>query len=134
MSNRSGRTCLHPHCAFEVKRGRFCCGRHWFTLPAELQQKLTRAKEVEVLGALKIEAIEYFRSRMIGNHEIVRCRGEDCGTDIVWMLTRRGRNIPVDRAGVSADDDLYDAKKHSPHWASCPNERDFRNRGGGQHA
>lgn len=121
-------TCLHPNCTLLLTRNRVCCGRHWFALPEDLRQQINKASSSDpsVLGALKIEAIEYFESRLIGDHEIVTCRGKDCDADVVWLVTRLGKWIAVNIGNVTADDDEFRYAYHVAHFATCPNADDFR--------
>lgn len=121
-------TCLHPNCTLSLLRNRVCCKRHWFQLPEDLRQQINKASRADpsVLGALKIEATEYFESRLIGDHEIVTCRGKDCDADIVWLLTAKGKNMPVNADTIRADDDRFEYGRHIVHWADCPNVADFR--------
>lgn len=43
------------------------------------------------------------------------CRG--CGVRVEWWITPRGKKMPMD---VNENGDC------EPHWASCPNAKDFR--------
>ncbi len=43
-----------------------------------------------------------------------QCQGADCHATIEWWFTPKGAKIPLD---------LGTAK---PHWATCPNAKDFR--------
>ena len=87
--------------------------------------KASRA-DPSVLGALKIEVTEYFASRLIGDHEIVSCRGKDCDADIVWLVTKAGKPIAVNVDNVQTDDDQFRYGHHIAHFATCPNADDFR--------
>ena len=120
--------CLHSNCELLLTRNRVCCGRHWFALPEDLRQQMNKASgsDPSVLGALKIEAIEYFESRLIGDHEIVSCRGKDCDAEFVWLVTKAGKPIAVNADNVQADDDQFRYSHHVAHFATCPNADDFR--------
>lgn len=50
---------------------------------------------------------------------MAKCRS--CDADIVWLKTAAGKDMPVDAASASPEDQVFDAKKHKPHWATCPN-------------
>ncbi|HNP65494.1 MAG TPA: hypothetical protein PKH39_16295 [Woeseiaceae bacterium] len=113
--------CCHPHCDTRlVKRGTIVCGRHWYQLTKEQRFRALRAKTTEEVGALKIEFAQYFQTRMIGSHEIVRCREETCKADLVWLKTDYGSVRSVYAATVSATDTLYDSRKHRMHMRECP--------------
>jgi hypothetical protein len=43
----------------------------------------------------------------------VKCRG--CGAEIFWAKTPRGKRMP------------FDARTFEPHWATCPQAKEFRN-------
>lgn len=57
---------------------------------------------------------------------IVRCKSSKCNARIVWLKTSAGRNIPVDADSVDADDELFDSSKHTSHFATCVDAKDFR--------
>lgn len=67
--------------------------------------------------------------------DITICRGEDCGAEIVFLKTKRGKNIPVnviptewEFRGPNAGEIEYLSGEHQPHHATCPNVGDFRNK------
>lgn len=45
-----------------------------------------------------------------------RCTGEDCGAEIEWWETPKGKMIPLDPGTLE------------PHWATCPNADNFGGR------
>ena len=56
------------------------------------------------------------------------CRG--CGSQIEWIKTTAGRNMPVDPEPVFViEGDGRD--RFVTHWKTCPNAGDFRRRGRG---
>lgn len=121
------RTCAHPLCTARQKQ-RFC-GRHYAALSDELRRELRFARSSIERDAVVEAAIGWFESeRMIGEHEISRCRGQDCGADIVWLrrTDNPDKRIPVNADEVSAEDGYFDPQKHKPHRASCPNAADFQ--------
>lgn len=126
------KTCLHPNCDAVLMRGRVACKHHWFAMPEDLRNRFGQARNQgpSATGALEVEAREFFESRIIGEHEIVYCRGRKCGADIVWMqgFKRNGDpfRVPVNANTVEADDADFDGSKHTPHWSTCPNAEDFR--------
>lgn len=123
-------TCAHPLCV-KPSRGKFC-GRHYYALPEDIRVRLKYAKTAEDKEYLLTEAIEFFEDRRIGQLEITTCNGRapdydnGCGAEIVWMVTGRGKNIPVDVDKVELGDDLFNPDKHVAHWATCPNAESFR--------
>ena len=121
-------TCLHPNCPLTLPRGRYCCRRHYFQLDEGLRREMSQASKSDpsVLGALKVQATEYLESRLIGDHEISTCRGRDCGADIVWLVTAKGKDIAVNADTVKADDDQFKYGEHIAHFTTCPNADDFR--------
>lgn len=52
-----------------------------------------------------------------------------CGEYIVWVRTEGEKWMPVDADTYEEGDELYDSDKHAPHWASCPNAKQFRRKG-----
>lgn len=115
--------CLHPNCSEALARGRICCNRHWYSLPEELRSRLPRAKEGAGLGELTDDIIEHFQEHLIGDHEIVACRGRapeynGCGNLIVWLPSKSGKMLPVDFEAVEAEDDAI-SKKHTLHFKTC---------------
>ena len=57
-------------------------------------------------------------------YRIKRCRS--CRRQIIWFKTEAGRNMPVDADTVDPDDTELDLKKHTSHFASCPNAAQHR--------
>jgi hypothetical protein len=57
---------------------------------------------------------------------IVRCRS--CRAKIIWFKTASGKNMPVDSDTVEPKDDVneLDTKRHTVHWATCPNADQHR--------
>ena len=123
--------CWHPTCDKPVSRGKHVCGKHWALLSDELRSELRRLNQAGDGGDQVRAAIEdYFAERMVGEHEITRCRGAQCGADIIWMqgFRRDGSvyRVPVDARSVTEDDIDFDRSRHSPHWQTCPNANDSR--------
>ena len=67
--------------------------------------------------------------------QIAKCRS--CDAAIVWMITRNGKNIPVDVDSVDecdlewGDDDkpgFERAAGHVAHFETCPNAANHRRR------
>lgn len=122
--------CNHPYCTKVTKRAH--CGRHWYALPEDLRTLIKRAKSPSEKGDLLVQAREWFEEHMIGRHEIVTCRGRapnydnGCHAPIVWLPTKAGKNMPVDVDGVDADDVEYEHGKHTSHWGTCPNAKEFK--------
>ena len=54
----------------------------------------------------------------------MRCHS--CHAPIVWLTTRAGKHMPVDAAGVLADDRQFDSTRHISHFATCPNANQHR--------
>jgi hypothetical protein len=117
------RTCWHPHCHRELQRGRSVCPPHWHALDDELRARLKADEHDE---QLRLDIDQYFRSRLIGDHEIVYCRHRDCGADIVFLVTKGGKNIPVNADTVWAEDDQFVYGRHVAHFTSCPGAEGFR--------
>jgi hypothetical protein len=59
---------------------------------------------------------------------IVRCRS--CNAKIIWFITERGNNMPVDADTVEADDIELDLERHKSHFATCPNADKHRKKRG----
>lgn len=124
-------TCAHPNCDKALTRGQSVCARHWHQLPNVYQLQLRQAKTVEARGATRLDVVEYFQSRMIGDLEIVTCRGPNCGKDIVWMTGFRKSDgsqykVPVDVDSIRETDVDFNRNRHQVHWETCPDADDFR--------
>lgn len=120
------RTCCHPHCDKQMKHSQTACGRHWYQISADLRQRIQFASGA-ARAPLLVEARDYLqRERLIGNHEVLDCRGEDCQQRIVWLPTRKGKKALVNASTVDASDEIYDHNKHKSHWATCPNADSLR--------
>jgi hypothetical protein len=77
------------------------------------------------------------RSKYPNQRDIAKCRGSDCGADIVWLKTKAGKRIPVDAMPAKktaaekwrppyAGETEYVHGEHKPHHIDCPNAEDFR--------
>lgn len=125
-----GRYCLHPNCDKQIPRRRHTCGRHFYALPGEtngLRDRLNELKKdsAEISPQLATEIVEFYKSRMIGQNEVVNCRNE-CGGLIVWFTTRRGKFVPVNAETVEPTDVGFSYGRHIAHFTTCPNAGDFR--------
>lgn len=49
---------------------------------------------------------------------IANCR--DCGAEIVFLKTAKGRKIPINAATVADGDELFAAQEHQVHFNTCP--------------
>ncbi len=56
--------------------------------------------------------------------KVEKCRR--CGAEIVFLLTKKGKSMPVVASSVSEGDELYDHAKHKSHFADCPAADLFR--------
>jgi hypothetical protein len=56
--------------------------------------------------------------------KVVACRA--CGAPIVFLKTRKVRQIPCDEGTVLPEDVYYDADRHVSHFATCPEAKHFR--------
>ena len=52
------------------------------------------------------------------------CRS--CGVEIVWLMTKNGRWMPVEPETVEEGDDEYDQTKHTSHFDTCPDSAAYR--------
>ena len=111
-----------------MKRGQSACGKHWHSLPLELQQAITTAqrKGASALGAARLDARDYLASKMIGPHDFKECRGANCKAEIVWLPGPRNMRIPVAAASVRASDEYFDSNRHEDHRQTCPAMPEFR--------
>ena len=46
------------------------------------------------------------------------CRS--CGAEIVWLKTVNGKNMPVDAETFEPGDELFEPKRHTSHFSTCP--------------
>ena len=54
-----------------------------------------------------------------------KCKG--CGAEIVWIKTKAGKNMPCDEKKITIVTDSGETiTGHTPHWASCPKFKDFK--------
>lgn len=119
--------CVHPNCNAHLQRGRLVCGRHWFALSDELRAQCKKVSPAAP-QALLIEIELFFRSRMIGGHEIVTCRGSTCDADVVWLPNSRRGKTCVEASSVTPEDQHVDHIKHTAHLPLCPNRLEFSRR------
>jgi hypothetical protein len=50
-----------------------------------------------------------------------------CHADIVWLLTAKGKRMPVDAATVKPGDYLFEPNgEHVSHFATCPSAQQHR--------
>ncbi len=54
------------------------------------------------------------------------CKG--CGAQINWLKTQKGKNTPIDvqETTIYVTGTQTMIKGHQPHWATCPNAKDFK--------
>ncbi|MGH9549010.1 MAG: hypothetical protein ACRD3W_06535 [Terriglobales bacterium] len=52
------------------------------------------------------------------------CRS--CDERIIWMKTSTGKNMPVDAETVEVGDEEFDPKRHTSHFATCPDAAEHR--------
>lgn len=100
-----------------MARNKHCCGRHYSQLPDHLREELSRS--AVVAPTLEGEIVQFFEERLIGDHEIARCKF--CGEDIVFLVTKRGHPLPVNAGDVEPEDSQFIFNKHARHKDSCAN-------------
>ena len=126
----SGRVCWHPNCTSRPRPNQVVCGWHWYALSSDLRDRLRTATTVEKDTGLPLhaEALEQFKSQMIGSHEVRLCRGENCRARIVRLKGRRRDGSPyhvwVLAESVEPDDTVIDWSRHKRHH--CPHYRGAR--------
>jgi hypothetical protein len=54
----------------------------------------------------------------------MKCRS--CGAEIIFLMTDKGKRIPVDADTVQPKDDYFDANRHKAHFATCPQSQKWR--------
>lgn len=79
------------------------------------------------------------KSKLPDRKDITKCRGEDCGEEIVFLNTDKpGTKIPVNvwvkkndqgLRAPQAGETQYIRGTHQPHHITCVNADDFRNNG-----
>ena len=52
-----------------------------------------------------------------------KCRG--CGKEIMFIPTKTGKMMPIDLETYDGGT-LFDASKHTSHFATCPQAKEFR--------
>lgn len=55
---------------------------------------------------------------------VAQCRS--CQARIKWLSTAAGKIIPVDEGTLSYGDETFDPKRHTAHFATCPNADQHR--------
>lgn len=55
---------------------------------------------------------------------LTTCRS--CGRCIVWLVTDKGRRMPVDPEGVKPGETVYEHGRHVSHFATCPQADQWR--------
>ena len=58
------------------------------------------------------------------NSDAATCRS--CGAEIVWLKTAAGKNMPIDAETWEPGDDEFDHKRHTSHFATCPDSNQHR--------
>lgn len=56
------------------------------------------------------------------------CPCRACGASIVFLRTKARKLIPVNANTVNRDDDDFDPRRHTAHFATCPKAAEFRRR------
>lgn len=51
---------------------------------------------------------------------------DSCRAEIVWLVTVNRKHMPVNAETVSDGDRIFDASKHTSHFATCPNAHRHR--------
>jgi len=59
-------------------------------------------------------------------HESRKSRCKCCRAPIIWFRTNGGRNMPVDAATVQQNDAVFDATRHTSHFATCQYATKYR--------
>jgi len=49
-----------------------------------------------------------------------------CGAQMIFLMTKTGRRMPVDAASVSPEDTEFDPARHRNHWSTCTNPNKHR--------
>ena len=52
-----------------------------------------------------------------------KCRS--CNAEIVWLKSKKGKNIPVDAETYHGETE-FDSKKHRAHFATCSDAEKYR--------
>ena len=61
----------------------------------------------------------------------MKCKS--CDKEIVFLKTKNGKNIPVNRETIQGKETVFDvAKGHVPHFADCPQSKEWRKDRSGQ--
>lgn len=56
--------------------------------------------------------------------QTTKCR--KCSKEIIFLLTEKGKRMPVDFVGVINSDEMYDKHKHISHFSTCSDPQEFR--------
>lgn len=51
---------------------------------------------------------------------------KECGKAIIWLKTKKGKNMPVDAETVVEGDKIFDNGCHRSHFDTCPAADLFR--------
>lgn len=76
-------------------------------------------------GALIECSSRHMIQKTIGSEEIRTSKCRACGEEIIFMPTKAGKLIPVN-ADTYDYSKLFDIKKHTSHFATCPQAKQFR--------
>lgn len=49
-----------------------------------------------------------------------------CGSEIIFLKTAAGKAMPVDYLPTIQPGEVFDHKKHTSHFATCPDAQRFR--------
>jgi hypothetical protein len=90
-------------------------------LPAALAQ-IERNSAVEHDEQGRSTVLRQERIQM--SQELTHCKR--CKKQIIFLPTQSGKLAPVDAETVAITDEVFDAKKHTSHFATCRFAAEFR--------
>jgi len=56
--------------------------------------------------------------------KVEHCRS--CNAEMVWLKTKKGKTIPVNRETVQEGDEEFEHSRHVSHFATCPDAKQWR--------
>lgn len=128
--------CHAPYCEASVDAEKPFCRTHWMAIDYKIRSEFQKHARVLATGTNQHVREQYLqsleqcvascKSKMQGRHVVSECRAKDCDKEITWLPTSRGKSSPTDFDTVDPDDQMFDPKKHTSHFATCADPDAFR--------
>lgn len=112
------KTCMHVDCQMQLRRGQAVCAYHYKQLSDEVRgaiKDLLNGSERDRLN-LRVAVQDYFAALRSSRRKTKTCSAERCDVEVVWLRTRKNRQVLVRADTVDGGDEEFDIKKHVAHF------------------